>query len=49
MQKLLSTLLMTCIMAFGGTTVAGSVTTQQAPDNPVDCKKAPQDPRCKDR
>lgn len=48
MQKLISILLMACFFAVSGAAVATSDITQQK-DNPVDCKKTPKDPRCKDR
>lgn len=59
LSKMLSALLVSFFMAFSSVafaasdvqsqqlTGAGPDTTQQAPDAPKDCKKNPQDPRCK--
>lgn len=56
LSKALTALLVSFFMAFSGVafaassqqlTGAGPDTTQQGPDAPKDCKKNPQDPRCK--
>ena len=54
--KFVSPFLFVVFAAVGGTAVAatdfqphGVNTLSQAPDGPVDCKKNPTDPRCKDK
>lgn len=56
--KFASPFLFAALAAAGGTAIAGTGTQTQgadtvsqapAPDGPVDCKKNPTDPRCKDK
>lgn len=56
MLKLVSPVLVAFFLAFAGVATASSitqaagtdsVTPQQGPDSPPDCKKTPRDPRCK--
>lgn len=59
LSKMLTALLVSFFMAFSSVafaasdvspqqlTGAGPDTAQQGPDSPKDCKKNPQDPRCK--
>ncbi|HET9403090.1 MAG TPA: hypothetical protein VFO57_00730 [Burkholderiales bacterium] len=47
LSKVLSALLVSFFLAFSSVAVAASDTAQQGPDAPKDCKKNPQDPRCK--
>ena len=54
--KFVSPFLFVVFAAVGGTAVAatdsqvqGASTLSQAQDGPVDCKKTPTDPRCKDK
>lgn len=57
MLKLVSPVLVAFFLAFAGMATASpvqaagteSATPQQGPSTPPDCKKTPQDPRCKDR
>lgn len=54
--KFVSPFLFAVLATAGGTAVAatdsqmqGAGTLSQAPDGPVDCKKTPEHPRCKDK
>lgn len=54
--KFASPFLFAVLAATGGTAIAasgsqtqGADTVSQAPDGPVDCKKTPEHPRCKDK
>lgn len=56
--KFVSPFLFAALAVAGGTAVAatdsqmqgaGTVSQAPAPDGPVDCKKTPTDPRCKDK